>query len=137
MANAIYDKYKQALLSAANNVSMVDETVNVSLVDSDVTFFGSTDEFVIDLNSTAGIVATVALANTSVIDGVFKADDIVFANVANTQPQSEALLFWIDTGDNNTDRLVAWMDADVIGLPVTPSGADVNVTWSASGIFKL
>lgn len=137
MANVIYDKYKEALLSAANNVSLSGEVVKISLVDSGQTMFGSTDEFVADLNSANGIISTSTLTGTTVASGVFDADDVVFVDVANTEPESEALMIWIDTGDANTDRLVAWMDANIVGLPITPDGANVNITWSTSGIFKL
>ena len=128
MANAIYDKYKEALISGGLAVALNSGNLKVSLVDSDVTSFGSTDEFYADLNSVTGIVAT---------NGVLDADDVVFESVADTTPQSEALLFWIDTGNTATSRLVAWLDTNIDGFPITPDGSNVDITWSTSGIFKL
>lgn len=137
MANAIYDKYKEEIMTTATNTNLLTETVKVSLVNSDVTLFNSTNEFYSDLNSTGGIVATATLANKSVTNGVLNADDIVFPSVANTNPESEALLFWIDTGVDTTSRLVCWLDTNITGFPITPDGSNVDITWSTSGIFKL
>ena len=91
MANAIYDKYKEALLSDSSNISVVDGAFKVSLINSDLTAFGSTDEFYSDLNSDSGVVATVTLANVTATSGVIDADNVTFESVANTTPESEAL----------------------------------------------
>jgi len=137
MANVIYDKYKEALISASNDVALNAGNLKVSLIDSDVTMFGSTDEFYADLNSSVGVAATVTLTNVTVTNGVLDADDVVFESVANTTPESEALLFWIDTTNTATSRLVAWLDTNIDGFPITPDGSNVDITWSTSGIFKL
>ena len=50
---------------------------------------------------------------------------------------AEALVFYIDTGTAGTSRLIAFMDAGVTGLPVTPNGGDITVTFNASGILAL
>ena len=49
----------------------------------------------------------------------------------------EALVIYIDTGVAGTSRLVAYIDTGVTGLPVTPNGGDITITWSGSGIFQL
>lgn len=137
MANAIYDKYKEALMCAANNVSLVDGNLKISLVDANTTFFTSTDEFYANLDAVAnGIIVTANLDNASVVSGVLNADDVLFESV-NTAIECETLLLWIDTADANTSRLVAWLDTNIDGLPITPDGSNVEITWSASGIFKL
>jgi hypothetical protein len=56
---------------------------------------------------------------------------------AVTGNSAEALLIYIDTGTAGTSRLVAWIDTSVTGLPVTPNGGDITITWNASGIFQL
>ena len=49
----------------------------------------------------------------------------------------EALGIYIkNAGANTTWRLVAFMDS-VTGLPATPNGTNIVVTWSGSGIFQL
>ena len=49
----------------------------------------------------------------------------------------EALVLYVDTGSASTSRLVAYIDSGVTGLPVTPNGGDITITWNASGIFQL
>lgn len=136
MANAIYPKYKEALLSGDSGVSLTTGTVKVSLLDTNVTPYRSTDEFYSDLASSGdGIVSSATITNTTVVDGLFDGDDIIFSSV--TGPQSEALLFWIDTGVGSTSRLVAYIDTGVSGLPIIPNGSDVDIEWNANGIFQL
>jgi hypothetical protein len=134
MTDLIYPKYKEALLSGASDISLDTETVKVSLLDTDVQAQSNTDQFYSDINENAEI-GTVVLANTSVSNGVFSADDVSIVPESNTE--SEALLLWIDTANTETSRLVAWLDDSVTGLPITPNGSNVDITWNQSGIFQL
>ena len=43
----------------------------------------------------------------------------------------------IDTGDEATSRLVAFLDTSVSGLPVSPNNSNIEIEWNASGIFQL
>ena len=141
MANAIYDKYKEALLSGAANSSLTTETVKVSLIDANTAAepFIATDQFYDDVTTANSVLATVTLSNVTVTNGVLDADDVSFTSVSDTSTDgdADALLFWIDTGNTATSRLVAWMDTNIDGLPITPDGSDVDVTWAVDGIFKL
>ena len=136
MANAIYDKYKEALLNGDDDSALSTSNVVVSLINSDVETYTATDQFYDDVTTANGVIATVALTNVTVTDGVFDADNVSFLSVEE-QTECEALLFWIDTGQANTSRLVAYMDTNIDGLPITPDGSNVDVTWSTDGIFKL
>jgi hypothetical protein len=42
-----------------------------------------------------------------------------------------------NAGANTTWRLVLFEDTSVTGLPVTPNGGNIVITWNASGIFTL
>lgn len=133
MANAIYPLYKQALLDAAANVDINDGTVKVALVDTGTYTYSAAHEF---LSSLTGVVGTAGtIANTTVTNGVFDGDDVVFTAV--TGATVEALVIYIDTGTAGTSRLVAYLDTGVTGLPFTPNGGNVTITWNASGIFAL
>lgn len=131
--NAIYPKYKEALLSGAADVALDSETVKVSLIDKDETPFSSSDEYYSDLNE-IGVIGTATLTTKSVENGVFGAADV---SMAASNVESEALLLWIDTANAETSRLVAWLEDSVTGLPITPDGSNVNITWNESGIFQL
>ena len=47
------------------------------------------------------------------------------------------MLYRKNAGANTTWPLIAYIDTGVTGLPVTPNGGNITVTWNASGIFKL
>jgi hypothetical protein len=134
MANAIYPKYKEALLSGANNISLVAETVKVSLIDNAEIAYDANTEFYSEFNAN-GVVATATITNTTVTNGLFDGDDITFSSV--TGDESEAIMIWIDTGDVNTSRIVAYLDTGISGLPVTPNGSDIDIEWNVNGIFQL
>lgn len=140
MANAIYPKYKEALLDGDSDISLSSGTVKISLVDADTTAYSSSNQFYSDLSAN-GIISTVTMANTTVTNGVFNADDVtlpsVSANTDITDGVGDSLLIWIDTSNTSTSRLVAWLDTNVDGLPITPDGSNVSITWNASGIFQL
>lgn len=133
MANNIYPLYKQALLDASANVDLNDGTVKVALVDTGVYTYSAAHEFLTSLTGTVGTAQTIN--NTTVANGLFDGDNVTFTAVSGNSV--EALVIYIDTGSSATSRLVAYIDTGVTGLPVTPNGGDISVTWNASGIFQL
>ena len=133
MANAIYPLYKQALLDASSNSDVNDGTVKVALVDTGTYTYSAAHDFLDDLSGVVGTAQTIA--NTTVAAGVFDGDNVTFTAV--TGATVEALVIYIDTGTPSTSRLVAYIDTGQTGLPVTPNGGDITITWNASGIFAL
>ena len=133
MANAIYPLYKQALLDASSNVDVNDGTVKVALVDTGTYTYSAAHDFYDDVSGVVGTPQTIA--STTVTNGLFDGDDVTFTAV--TGATVEALIIYIDTGTSSTSRLVAYIDTSVTGLPVTPNGGDITITWNASGIFQL
>lgn len=133
MANAIYPLYKQALLDASSNVDLNDGTVKVALVDTGTYTYSASHDFYDDLS---GVVGTPQeITNTTVTNGTFDGDNVTFTAVSGNSV--EALVIYIDTGSAGTSRLVAYIDTGQTGLPVTPNGGDITVTWDAAGIFTL
>lgn len=133
MANAIYPLYKQALLDGSANIDLNDLTVKVALVDTNVYTYSAAHEF---LTSLTGVVGTAQTINaTTVANGLFDGDNVTYNAVSGAS--AEALVIYIDTGVAGTSRLVAFIDTGVTGLPVTPNGGDITITWNASGIFQL
>lgn len=133
MANAIYPLYKQALLDASSDVDLNDGTVKVALVDTGTYTYSAAHDFLADLSGVVGTAQTIA--NTTVTNGIFDGDDVTFTAVSGNTV--EALVIYIDTGNAATSRLVAYIDTSVTGLPVTPNGGSISISWSASGIFTL
>lgn len=133
MANAIYPLYKQALLDASANVDINDGTVKTVLIDTGVYSYNAAHEFYSSVSGQVGTPQTIN--NTTVTNGLFDGDNVTFPLVSGNT--AEAILIYIDTGTASTSRLVAWLDTSVTGLPVTPNGGDITITWNASGIFQL
>jgi hypothetical protein len=133
MANAIYPLYKQALLDGSANTDINDLTVKVALVDTGVYTYSAAHEFLTSLTGVVGTAQTIAA--TTVANGLFDGDNVTYTTV--TGNSVEALVIYIDTTVAGTSRLVAYIDNGVTGLPVTPNGGDITVTWSVSGIFQL
>jgi len=139
MANALYDKGREAFLNKLIDwgTGTGGDNIKVVLVDvADYTVNLATHQFLSDV-AAAGRVATSAnLAGKSVTAGVADANDITFSAVSGDP--SECLVIYQDTGTATTSRLIAYIDT-ATGLPVTPNGGDITVTWDngANKIFKL
>lgn len=133
MANALYPKWKEALLQNSSD-SALTGTVKVALVDTGTYTYSSAHQFLSDLTGVVGTAQTIGATKTYT-NGVFDGADVTYTAVSGNSV--EALVIYIDTGVAGTSRLVAYVDTGVTGLPVTPNGGDITVTWNASGIFAL
>jgi hypothetical protein len=82
------------------------------------------------------VISSTTLANKTITNGVFDADDATFSSV--TGANCEALLIFQDTGIQTTSRLIAYIDS-ATGLPILPNGGDISVAFSSgsSKIFAL
>lgn len=132
MANAIYPKWKEAIVQASANSSL-GGTVKVALVDLGAYTYSSAHEFLSSLTGRVGTDQT--LGTKTFVNGTFDAADSVFTAVSGATV--EALVIYIDTGVAGTSRLVAFLDTGITGLPVTPNGGNINITWDAAGIFTI
>lgn len=141
MANAIYPKFKTALGTGATNSTLnVNDATNgvfVALVDTGTYTYSATHEF---YSSLSGIVGTDQriVTNTfgTVSDGTLDGDNVTFTAVSGNSVEA-LVLYRKNSGANTTWRLVAFLDTGQTGLPVTPNGGDITITWNASGIFTL
>lgn len=131
MANALYPKIKEALWQAQANLSS--GTVKAALVDTGTYTYSAAHEF---YSSVSGVVGTPGTIGTKTFtNGLFDGADVTFTAV--TGASAEAIVIYIDTGTPSTSRLIAYIDTGVTGLPVTPNGGDITITWNASGIVQL
>lgn len=138
MANAIYPKYKQSLLAGDSNADLDNDTATdgpfVALVDTGTYSYSAAHQFYSDLS---GIVGTDQRITTpTVVTGLFDGDDVTFSAVSGATVEA-LVIYRKNSGANTTWRLVAYIDTSVTGLPVTPNGGDITITWNASGIFQL
>ena len=133
MANALYSKAKEAFLNGS--INMVANTITIALVDTGVYTYSATHQFRNEVSNSA-IISSTTLANKTITNGVFDADDATFSSV--TGANCEALIIFSDTGIQGTSRLVAYIDS-ATGLPILPNGGDITVAFSSgsSRIFAL
>lgn len=133
MANALYPKWKEQLLQFTANNNLSAGTVKAALVTSGYTY-NSADQFY--SAASASVVGTPQTLGTKTFtNGTFDAADVTYTAV--TGSTVTAILIYIDTGTTTTSPLVAYIDTSVTGLPVTPNGGDITITWNGSGIFAL
>ena len=138
MANAIYPKWKEALLqnSADSDLDGSGTTgVYVALVDTGTYTYSSAHEFYSSLSGIVGTDQEIG-ATKSYTNGTFDGGDVTFSAVTGSTVEA-LVLYRKNAGANTTWRLIAYIDTGVTGLPVTPNGGDITVTWNASGIFTL
>jgi hypothetical protein len=137
MANAIYPKYKEALLNNSANSAITGSGTTglyVALVDTGTYTYSSAHEF---YSSLSGVVGTdQEITTPTLTNGVVDGGDVTFSAVSGNS--AEALVIYRkNAGANTTWRLVAYIDTGQTGLPVTPNGGNITITWNASGIFAL
>ena len=135
MANVLYPKWKEALLEGDAGADIMNGDVKVALIDTDDYTYDASHEFLDDVPGGAIVATSPNLASKTNTDGVFDADDVTLPEVEGDE--SEALIIYVDSGDPETSRLVAYIDTGVTGIPVTPNGGNIILTFDASGIFAL
>lgn len=134
MANALYPLWKEQLLQFTANNNLSSGTVKVALIDTATYTYSAAHQFWSSASS-AAVGTPQTIGSKTYAAGVFDGGDVTFPTVSGAT--AEALIIYIDTGSAATSPLVAYIDTSVTGLPVTPNGGDISITWNASGIFAL
>ena len=134
MANALYGKGKEKLLSGSINMSS--DTIKVALMSSAYSPNLSTDEFWSGIS--ANVLGTPqTLSSKTITLGVFSAANPTFAAVTSGSTASR-LVIYKDTGLASSSPLLAVIDT-ITGFPLATNGGDITVDWDdgASKIFAL
>lgn len=135
MANQFYDTFLEGLLNKEFDLDT--DVVKATLIDlADYSFSAAHDFYggaTPDVAAAAKEEESAALTSPTITNGVFDTADFTWS--AATGDQSEAVILWDDTITD--DRLIAFYDTGMTGMPVTPSGGDINVTVNGSGWFTL
>ena len=138
MANAVYPKFKEAALSASASTDLVQNTTTdgpfCALVDTGTYTYSSAHQF---FSSLSGIVGTdQRIVSPTATNGTFDGNDVTYTAVSGASVEA-LVIYRKNSGANTTWRLVLYLDTSQTGLPVTPNGGDITVTWNASGIFTI
>jgi len=147
MANALYPKFKEALLNQAAGTSAINLSSDTNIKVALVNISGSTNAYTyssshqyfssVSTNSAAVVATSGALGNKTVTNGVFDADDVTVTGVSGTNVIG-ALVIYKDTNTAASSPLIAFLDSGT-GLSITPNGGSVTVSWDsgANRIFAL
>jgi hypothetical protein len=138
MANAVYPKFKEALLNGNGN--LVSGDVRAILIDTGVYTYSSAHEFLSSVGGGARVAVSGSLTGKTATNGVFDAGDITVPSVSGASV--EAVVLYLHTGTDSTARLVSFHDHEPDGTTViafTPDGNNVLITWpnDANRIFAL
>ena len=137
MANAVYPKYKEAVLGGAANSALTGSGATglyVALVDTGTYTYSAAHEF---YSSLSGVVGTdQEITSPTLTSGTVDGGDVTFTAVSGNSVEA-LVLYRKNAGANTTWRLVAYIDTGQTNLPVTPNGGNIAIAWSASGIFTL
>jgi hypothetical protein len=137
MANAMYDSGRQKFLEG--NIAWLTDTIKCVLVNIAgghyVVNLG-THQFLSSILSGDRVGTSNALSGKTSTAGVANASQAVFPQI--TGAACGALVIYKDTGDPTTSPLIAYIDT-ASGLPVTPNGGDILISWDtgSSKILKL
>jgi len=141
MANALWDPGREGFLDNTIGSGM---KWRAYLIDTGAYTFSAAHKFLSSIAAGARIAGpSPVLANKTVTNGVFDADDVTITGVTGVSVEAVALVKAAATDGAADDadtaqRLVAWIDT-ATGLPFTPNGGDVILSWDngALRIFKL
>ena len=135
MANTLYDYCRQRFLEA--QINWMTDTVKVILVSTSAyTPQTAVHQYLADIPVSARIAGPVTLTAKATTGGAADASDCTFTSVSGAT--INAIVIYKDTGSEATSPLIAYIDT-ATGLPITPNGGDIIVTWDngANRIFKV
>ncbi len=137
MANAVYPRYKESLLSGDANTALTGTGATgfyVALLTSAYTYAGS-DQF---YSSLSGVVGTdQEITSVTLSNGLIDGNDVTYTAVAGGSTIAALAFYRKNAGANSTWRLVAYENTGVTGLPLTTNGGDIIINWNVGGIIQL
>lgn len=135
MANTLYDFARQRFLEA--QINWMTDTIKVVLVSTSAyTPQTGVHQYLSDISGSARVTTPVTLASKATTGGAADASDATFTSVSGAT--INAIVIYRDTGTESTSPLIAYIDT-ATGLPLTPNGGDVIITWDngTNRIFKV
>ena len=149
MATVIHNNFRNAQLGTPGgstttvdfdaddiDCSLLDETDVGFTIDATYSNYGEVDSgtVVADRGDSSDVPLTSKTVG-SVSVGVFDAADVTYGSITG-DAADYLVLFKYDATPANAPLIITW-DSATTGLPVTPNGGDIIVTWNASGILQI
>ena len=137
MANALYPKFKEALLDKKHDLNT--DGIRAALIDLGDYTYNAAHDFYDDVIATpaAEVALSGDLTSPTIVDGAFDTADFVWSSVTGDQSEAVVLVNWGMGGSAALRGVILFLDTGVTGLPITPNGGNINVTVNASGWFAL
>ena len=133
MANTVYPKGKEALLSGLVNIPS--DTIKVALVTATYVYSAAHDFY----NDVSGVISTPqTLGSKTITSGVFSAANPVFPSVT-AGSTARGLIVYKDTGTPSTSPLLAFIDTngDTTPINIVTDGTNITVAWSGGRVFRI
>ncbi len=139
MANALYDYARAGFLTGLFDwgTGTGGDVIKAVLVDAGAyTVNLATHQYKSSIAGGAIIAGPVTLAGKATTGGAADATDLTFTAV--TGVSIEAIVLYRFVTNDADSELIAYIDT-ATGLPITPNGGDIIVTWDngTNKIFKL
>lgn len=134
MANVIYPAAKQALLTPGLNLLTADiRLIGVTVTSGSTNYtYSAAHDFLDDVASGTIFAPAVALSGKAIAAGVLTASPLVFPLLAISGAKKiDALIMYIHNATASLAALLAYIDT-ATGLPATPTGQDVTITWTSN-----
>lgn len=140
MATIKHTTWLNCMLGDTTGYSVIDidtDNMDLSLLDQtdSGTITASTANY--DTVDAATVVATGDMPSVSSISGgvVTLSGTLTFTSV--TGDAADYLTWWKNSGTPSTSPLLVTWDSATTGLPVTPNGGNIVVTWTSNIIVTL
>lgn len=131
MANALYTKGKEKILSGSINFSA--DVIKAAILSSAYVASLGSHEFLSDLGAnTLGTDQTTV--SKTVVGGAFDASDVTWSAVA-AGSTAKAVVLYKDTGVPGTSPLLVFIDT-ITGWPLSTNGGDITLQWD-NGAYKI
>lgn len=135
MANELYDFGRESFLGG--DIAYDTDNIKLVLIDeADDTIDLANDQHLDDRAGASRVATSGNFTTKTIAAGVADADNVTLSSV--TGDESESIDIYQDTAVEATSILICNIDT-ATGLPVTPNGGDITITWDsgANKIFKL
>jgi len=99
--------------------------------------FNNAHQFFSSVATTQGTDQRITGGAPTVTNGTFASTGVLTWTAITGSQVTNFVIYRHNSGASTGWRLVAFFDTSVTGLPVTPNGGNITLTWNASGIFTI
>lgn len=138
MATVVHTDFLDAQLGDPTHSTVDFNADNIDLSLLDQTDSGTITAATVDYDEVDGadVVATTDVTVAAITGGVVTVSGTVtFTSVSGDA--ADYLVLWKNSGTASTSPLIVTWDSATTGLPVTPNGADIDVTFGSNEILTF